>query len=119
MARWPQALRADHGSEIAEVAVILPIVIALLFAILWFGRAYNIYSTIAYAAREGAKVAVSQSCATCLGPPPTSLDVANRVNQILQASNIDTTRKGAFVPNPIPSRGSCSGAASGLRRRCD
>ncbi len=63
-------IHRDDGSEIAEVAVILPIVIMFLLAIFWFGRAFNIYSTITHAAREGAIVAVQQNCATCGGTLP-------------------------------------------------
>jgi Flp pilus assembly protein TadG len=115
MARWQQALRANDGSEIAEVAVILPIVLAILFAILWFGRAYNIYSTITYAAREGAQAAVVgtvPSCATCGAPPTPAVAAANaaaRVNDVLKASHIDTSKMATYTPNPVPGAGNCAG----------
>jgi Flp pilus assembly protein TadG len=51
------------GSEIAEAALVLPILFMLLLGIYWFGRAFNVYATINHAAREGARVAVAQSCA--------------------------------------------------------
>ena len=112
MARWLKALRANDGAEIAEFAVVLPLVVLFLFAILWFGRAYNIYTTITYAAREGAKVAVvgtGPSCATCNPAAPTALDVYTRVSQVLQASHIDPLKVQSYAPNPAPAAGGCGG----------
>ncbi len=39
--------------EIAEAAIVLPLMFTMLLGIYWFGRAYNVYSTITHAAREG------------------------------------------------------------------
>jgi len=104
-------LQSDSGSEIAEVAVILPVVIMFLLAIMWFGRAFNIYSTITHAAREGAQVAVQQGCATCGGTVPGASDVQARVAQVLQAARIDPTRIQAYTPTPTPTLGNCPGPA--------
>src|ERR1700722_10388802 len=83
------------GAEIAEAAVVLPLLFLLLFAIIWFARAFNIYSTVTTAAREGARFAARPSCATCtvVGwngtnlPPNTA--VAAVVTGVLQNSHID------------------------------
>jgi hypothetical protein len=87
------------GSEIAEAALVLPIFFLLLLGIYWFGRAFNVYSTINHAAREGARVAVAQQCATCAGPctagyncPQTTGQIAAQVGQSLQASSLDPTQ---------------------------
>ena len=47
-------LRSADGAEIAEAAMVLPLVFMLLLGIVWFGRAFNIYSTITQAAQQGA-----------------------------------------------------------------
>jgi Flp pilus assembly protein TadG len=108
MARWRRLVGGIGGAEIAEVAVILPILVALLLAIVFFARAFNIYSTITYAAREGAQIAVRQGCATCASAtPPTATDVANKVTQVLQASHIDPSQITAYIPSPAPTAGSC------------
>ena len=39
-------LKEERGAEIAEAAVVLPIAFMFLLGIVWFGRAFNIYSTI-------------------------------------------------------------------------
>ena len=49
----------NRGSEIAEAALVLPIFFMLMIGIYWFGRAFNIYSTINHAAREGARAATA------------------------------------------------------------
>ena len=51
MQRLKNFLREDRAQEIAEAAVVLPLTMMLLLGIYWFGRVYNIYGTIAHAAR--------------------------------------------------------------------
>jgi hypothetical protein len=110
--RWLKVLRGNDGAEIAEFAVVLPVLLLFLFAIMWFGRAYNIYTTVTFAAREGAKVAVvgtGPSCATCNAATPTAADVYPRVQEVLAASHIDATQIQAYAPSPAPSAGACGG----------
>jgi Flp pilus assembly protein TadG len=94
---WKRLATDDGGSQIAEAALVLPIVFTLLFAILSFARAYNIYTTITYAAQEGARVANTSTCATCLNTASTATDVANRVSAVLQASSINPTQIQAYA----------------------
>ena len=82
----------DSGAEIAETALVMPLVFLFLLGIFWFGRAYNVYSTITYAAREGALTAARANCAGCGNTLPTPAVVAARV-QACSASKLD--------PNPI------------------
>jgi Flp pilus assembly protein TadG len=86
---------------------VIPIFFMLLIGIYWFGRAFNTYATINHAAREGARVAVAQTCATC-GSPNTHLtadQVADQVKQALQASSLDP----AQVSNLGGLRTACGG----------
>jgi Flp pilus assembly protein TadG len=95
------------GSEIAEAALVLPIFFLIMLGIYWFGRAFDVYSTINHAAREGARAATAQTCATC-GSPNTSLTtdkIADQVNQALQASSLDSSQ----VQNLGGSRTACGG----------
>jgi hypothetical protein len=62
-------LRNEVGTELFEAAVTLPILLTLLLGIISMGRAYNIYQTITLAAREGARYAISPTCATCGSTP--------------------------------------------------
>ena len=50
--------RRDSGQAIIEVAIALPILLALLIGIFEFARAYNVKQVITNAAREGAREAV-------------------------------------------------------------
>ena len=54
--------RETRGQEIAEAALVLPIVFMLMLGIFWFGQAFRIYGTITHAAREGARAAVAPLC---------------------------------------------------------
>jgi len=107
--RLRQVAAGTEAAEIAEAALVLPIVFMLLFGIIWFGRAFNIYTTITYAAREGAQVAAQPTCATCGNTASSATNVANRVLQVLQASHIDTSSASLqqYTPAPAPVAGSC------------
>lgn len=109
-------LQDSGASQIAEAAVILPMLFMLLLSIYWFGRAFTIYGTINHAAREGVRAAAVPSCASCTPPcawPGSSLPcdgiVANTVAQALQAASIDPTQAQPFTPSPLPQ--SCPGVS--------
>jgi Flp pilus assembly protein TadG len=94
MRRWKKLIVETRGAEIAEAAAVLPLLCTLLLGIYWFGRAYNIYTTITHAAREGARAASAPTCATCT-PANSVLSadlVADRIAQTLQASKLDPTQ---------------------------
>jgi hypothetical protein len=87
---WKRLSHDAAGAEIAEAAVVLPLLFMLLFGIMWFARAFNIYATVNRAAREGALVAAAPNCATCGNAFRNSAYIqANVVNPILNASHLD------------------------------
>lgn len=94
-------MAGDAGQEILELALVLPLVFMLLLGIYWFGRVFNIYSTINHAAREGARVATAFACATCgnAQSPPASVESA--VLASLQASSLDPNRISALTPSSL------------------
>ena len=116
---WKRLASEANGAEIAEFAAILPVLIMLLLGIMSFARAYNVYTTIAYAAQEGARTAVASTCSGCGNIAATSSNVASRVTQVLQASHIDPNRIQLYsgtttacaappVPDPCDAPGCCS-----------
>ena len=121
-------LRTIDGSEIAETAMVLPVVFMLLLGIIWFGRAFNIYSTIQQAAQQGAITAARDTCATCFNNPANTTAVDNAVTAVMQASNLDPSQiqSPSGTPNcgpaqpcaacppafPPPPAGSCSSTAN-------
>jgi hypothetical protein len=109
MGRLKKIASGTTGSEIAEAALVLPIFFLLMLGIYWFGRAFNTYSTINHAAREGARVgtALTSACPTCGSPntAPTADQVAAQVKQALQASSLDSGQ----VSNLGGTRTGCGG----------
>jgi len=92
-----------RGQEIAEAALVLPLVFMLLLGIVWFGRAFNIYATLNRAAREGALAAASPACATCGNTFRTQADIQNNVvNPILQAAHLDPGQLQNFTLTTVP-----------------
>ncbi|HUJ94964.1 MAG TPA: TadE family protein [Terriglobales bacterium] len=95
--------RDESGAEMAELAFVLPLLFMLLFGIMWFGRAFQIYSTVNQAARAAAEAAAVPSCAggSCGSPntfyaQPCSGSACalktNVVDPILQAAHLDPTQ---------------------------
>ncbi len=111
MRAFIHSLRDTDGAEIAEAALVLPVVFVFLLGIIWFGRAFNIYSTIQQAAQQGALVAARPTCATCGAPSPPwgsttfpgDLTVANTISSVMQASSLDPGQiLPASSPPPLP-----------------
>jgi hypothetical protein len=106
-------LRGTSGAEIAEAAVILPLLFMLLLGIMWFGRAFNIYATVNHAAREGALAAAAHSCASCGNVRPTPANVRSVVDPILNAAHLDPAQVQNFnlqyvvlnPASPLPEQG--------------
>ena len=101
----------EKGGTIVESAVTLPVLFLMLFGILMFGRAYNVYQTITDAAREGARYAgqpcsadgnaldcSGQSFVCTYGTLPSTTQVQGCVQRYLDASHI----KGSTVTVTAP-----------------
>ena len=104
-----------------------------MLGIYWFGRAFNVYATINHAAREGARAATAPRCATCAGPVIPSCasgvsclltpdQIADQVQQALQASSIDPAQVTNLGGSRTPCGGgpgvSCSLPAAGKPQIC-
>src|SRR5690349_4807026 len=107
-----QILAGGDAQEIAELAVVLPILLSLIIGIYSFGRAYNIYSTITRAAQAGARLAVASTptlCTTCTSAcywPTTTFpcddNVSQTVKNVVLASHLDVNRIAQPSPKPNP-----------------
>jgi Flp pilus assembly protein TadG len=76
--------RGPAGQALVEFALIVPILLLLVLAIVDFGRAWNVYQVLTDAAREGGRVAV-------VANPSTTIDsVAAKINTLLDAAGLDT-----------------------------
>jgi len=106
---WLILARNTRGSEIAETAMILPLLFVILLAVFWFGQAFRFYGTITHAAREGARAAVAPACATCAAT--TSVQNAiTAVNSALTAANLNPAS--AQAPVPVPNLCPCGSPSS-------
>lgn len=115
-------LMSADGAEIAEAALVLPLVFTLLLGIVWFGRAFNIYSTITQAAQQGAIFSARATCVTCANGNdyPTNTEVRNLVERVMQASKLDPAQIEASTrpsfrycqPPLAPAAGNCTAVAN-------
>ncbi len=108
-----QAANLATGSQIAEFAIVLPLVFVLLYGIFWFGRAFETYETITRAAREAARMAAAPTCATCGNAfydssalRTTAVDPILRAARLnpadLTDANFQVTRNVAMNPSTNP-----------------
>ena len=100
MKRHLQILSSTEAAEIAEVALVLPLVLMFMIGIIWFGRAFNIYSTIQQAAQQGAIAAARPTCATCGNTFAANPAIENVIFNVLQADNLDTSTN-SIQPNAL------------------
>ena len=88
----------DAGQQIVEAALVLPILFLILLAIFWFGRAFNISSTLDRAARAGVNTASRPSCATCGNAFQTDSQVVAQITAVLNADNLQIGSVQAYSP---------------------
>ena len=113
--RIVRRFEGTDGAEIAEAALVLPLVFMLLLGIIWFGRAFNIYSTVQQAAQQGAIIAARSTCGVC-GDPTNALPNAGTVDSavvaVLAAARLDTGQiKPWEANNPTPGVQQCPAPA--------
>ena len=89
-------IRDQQGQTMTEFALVLPIFITLLFAIIQFGIAFNNYVTLTDAVRAGARTAaVSRSVSDPEGAVATAVDTASAD---LDTSKVDVDVKSNWGP---------------------
>lgn len=74
-------LKSRSGQSIVELAIVLPVLFAIVVGIFEFGRAWNVRQVITNTAREGARLAVI--------PSSTEADVRAAVDAGLTAASLD------------------------------
>jgi hypothetical protein len=77
--------RGERGQALAEFAIVLPLILFFLAAILEFARAWNIKQAVTDAAREGARYVV------VMNPAMTQDSVIAKVKERLSLASIDTS----------------------------
>ncbi len=119
--RITRRLFRTDGAEIAEAALVLPLVFMLLLGVVWFGRAFNIYSTITQAAQQGAITAARATCGTCGNTFSSTGTVDTVVSGVMQASSLDPTQipLNSNPPSPLscvnpPTLATCTTSAHNI-----
>jgi Flp pilus assembly protein TadG len=81
-----------------------------LLGVIWFGRAFNIYSTIQQAAQQGALAAARPTCSTCTPTFGGTAAVDTAVTAVMTASSIDPTK----IVNPGAGTAPCTTSAKNI-----
>jgi Flp pilus assembly protein TadG len=98
------------GAVLLEAAITSIVLFFFLFAILQFGRAYNIYQTITDAAREGARYSVAPDPNNAYVVPSAS-QIQNRVQGFMATANVQGSTVKVFCVyaggTPAPDVANC------------
>jgi hypothetical protein len=110
-----------RGSEVAEAALVLPLMFMILLGIFWFGQAFRIYGTLTHAAREGARASVAPACSTCaaLDATQSAQNAYNAVQNALLAAKLDPGQLQMPATRPSLCRCGSSSSSCGSSVRCD
>ncbi len=100
------------AQEVAELAIVLPILLSLIIGIYSFARAYNIYATITRAAQAGVRVAVASTptiCTSCTTTCywatttfPCDDSVTQAVKNVVTNAHLDVNLIAQPSPTPNP-----------------
>jgi len=98
--KWQTVCAGAEGSQIAELAVSLPLIVVMLVGIMDFGQAFNLKHKLETATREAARFASNQSSADLTNPVPPSINaVRDVIHNYLQATQIDDCGLAAALPS--------------------
>jgi Flp pilus assembly protein TadG len=76
-------LRSDRGAELVEFALVLPLLLFVVMALIDFGFLFQRFEVVTNAAREGARIAVLPGYATA--------DVTARVQSYVSTGGVPST----------------------------
>lgn len=88
------SVRREDGASAVELALTLPILIAVMLAIFDFGQAWLIKQNLSVCSREGARLASS-------GRPVINTEVDQRVSACLSDTNAAGTVIVTFTPSDL------------------
>jgi hypothetical protein len=117
---WRRLRFDTGGTEIAESAVILPLLFMVLLGIFWFGQAYRIYGTLTHGTRAGARAAVAPVCTTCNPGATPATNAQTALYNALQAANLDKNQlvtTTSWTPPPLCACGSITSVCTPIA--CD
>jgi Flp pilus assembly protein TadG len=99
--------RHQRGTSVVEMAIVLPLLLTLVFAIGEFGLMFTQWQTLTNAAREGARAGVLFRGASCTAAT-VKTEIATAVNSYMVNTGIDTA---SITTN---STGECAGTGTPL-----
>lgn len=82
---------SQRGANVLEAALTIPLLMTMVFGMVDFGRAFNVYQVVTDAAREGARYSVAPNPGTTILPTPAAVQAY--VQSYLDSGSI----KGATV----------------------
>ena len=100
--------RHERGTSVVEMAIVLPLLLCLVFAIGEFGLMFTQWQTLTNAAREGARTGVVFRGVSCV-PATVQTEIQNAVNSYMTGTGLTT------AAITTTSTGACAGTGTTLQ----
>ena len=95
---------SDHGSQIMEFALVLPLLVVFVVGIYDFGQAFNVKEKLNFAAKDGARFGAAQPTNDLTQDRPTSVQaIRDLVDADLIAAGISDCGLGQITRSPSSS----------------
>jgi len=102
------ARRRQRGTSVVEMAIVLPLLLCLVFAIGEFGMMYTQWQTLTNAAREGARAGVLFRGTNCV-PATVQSEIATAIDTYMVNTGVAT------ASITTTSTGECAGSGTQLQ----
>lgn len=89
--------RREEGAVMVEMAVVIPILLLVVWAVIDFARAFYTINSLATAVREGARMAAVMDCP---GSPGAQAQVRTRVQEAFNAFGGPPIQPGSILIEP-------------------
>lgn len=85
---WRSLGHSTRGSEIAEFAMVVPLLFMIFMGVFFFAQAFRIYGGLTHATRAGAEAAVAPVCTTCPAGASAAVNAQTAVQNALTAAHL-------------------------------
>jgi len=108
MRKFTQFVADTRGAEIAEFAIVIPILAVVLFGIFTVGQAMYVSSTVTKAANDALAAAQKASCGSCGNAIANGTQIGDAIEKVAVGTRLDPNNFVAFTPpylctaNPPP-----------------
>lgn len=97
--------KSQRGANVLEAALTILVLMTMVFGLVDFGRAFNVYQVITDAAREGARYSVAPNPGTTILPTPSAVQAyveSYLADGNIRGATVNVNQSYAKTVNSVP-----------------